>query len=62
LIPKRALRGIGLACTRFLLAKFSARVVAVSRTQTPALDELQGQHGENLTIIQGDVYDSSIAF
>lgn len=58
-ISKYDARGIGLACTHFLLEKFSARVVAVSRTRSPALDELEIKHKDNLTIIQGDVYRSS---
>lgn len=47
-------RGIGLAIC--LLAKFNARIVAVSRTSTPELGNLQKDYHEKLTVSHGDVH------
>ncbi|KAG6857103.1 hypothetical protein H0H87_009664 [Tephrocybe sp. NHM501043] len=51
-----ASRGIGLAVTRLLLNEFNARVVALSRSQTP---ELAALASDNLLIIPCDVANES---
>ncbi|KAF9485287.1 NAD(P)-binding protein [Pholiota conissans] len=51
-----ASKGIGLAVTRHLLHKFNANVIAVSRTRTPELLEL---NSESLQIIECDVTDEA---
>ncbi|KAG8903065.1 hypothetical protein FRB99_003771, partial [Tulasnella sp. 403] len=50
--------GIGLEVTRILLGKLSTKVVAFSRSSTPELGDLKIQHGDSLTIFQGDVTSS----
>jgi len=52
-------RGIGLAVTRTLVAE-GARVVAASRTITPALSEL-AENGDSVRVVAADLTDSAVA-
>lgn len=47
-------RGLGLAITRFLLETFSCNVVAVSRSTTQELQDLNQKYN-NLVCLTGDV-------
>ncbi|KAF9534252.1 short-chain dehydrogenase [Crepidotus variabilis] len=49
-----ASKGIGLAVTRYLLHKYNANVVAISRTKTPELDELAS---DSLMVVECDIAD-----
>jgi len=52
--PLTASRGIGLAITRILLDDFKVQVVAISRSRSPALFELQLAHPQ-LEVVECDV-------
>ncbi|TFY74914.1 hypothetical protein EWM64_g9099 [Hericium alpestre] len=54
-----ASKGIGLAITRILLQKFSATVVAISRTRSSDLGDLFKTHGGALIIEECDVADET---
>lgn len=53
-----ASRGIGLACARILLDKFSCNVVTLSRSMTSELEELSKQFEGKIEVVQGDVAKS----
>ncbi|KAI0702898.1 short-chain dehydrogenase [Cytidiella melzeri] len=53
-----ASKGIGLAVTRLLLEKFRTTVVAISRTESPELQELAQAHGQAFQHYKCDVTDS----
>jgi NAD(P)-dependent dehydrogenase (short-subunit alcohol dehydrogenase family) len=52
-------RGIGLAVAEILLSKFNTKVLSLSRSRTPELDQLAQKHPEDLQIIQCDMCVSS---
>lgn len=56
-----ASRGLGLAITSILLQRFSARVIAVSRSVTDGLTSLGKESDGRLEVVQGDVTDESTA-
>lgn len=49
------IRGIGFAVTKSLLNEHAARVVALSRSKPPSLEQLEAQHADALLCIQCDV-------
>ncbi|KAI0347254.1 short-chain dehydrogenase [Trametopsis cervina] len=53
-----ASKGLGLAVTKLLLQKFGVCVVAISRTESPGLQELAQAHGQALLHYKCDVTDS----
>jgi hypothetical protein len=55
LIPVCLRRGIGLVATSFLLEKFKATVIAISRTRSSELNALAGAHPETLQIVECDM-------
>jgi NAD(P)-dependent dehydrogenase (short-subunit alcohol dehydrogenase family) len=50
-----ASRGIGLEVVRFLLEKFGAKVVTLSRSSTAELQALKEKYSDRLEIVRGDV-------
>ncbi|KAL1747730.1 hypothetical protein HDZ31DRAFT_80292 [Schizophyllum fasciatum] len=52
-----ATRGIGLAIARFLLEEYKVRVIALSRSRTPEIEELAKKHEGALHIASCDVSD-----
>ncbi|KAI0773445.1 short-chain dehydrogenase [Irpex lacteus] len=54
-----ASKGIGLAVTKLLLEKFGTAVVAISRSESPELQQLAQAHGQALLHFKCDVTDSA---
>ncbi|KAL1661574.1 hypothetical protein GGG16DRAFT_110220 [Schizophyllum commune] len=52
-----ATKGIGLAVTRFLLEEYKVRVIALSRSRTPEIEELYKKHEGSLHIAACDIAD-----